>query len=63
MVELDVSNSLIDGAGSLGDDTTDLLVYRERRDYARALEEFQHNNKRVCPGERLFDPNSIENIK
>ena len=56
MVELDVSNSLIDGAGSLGDDTTDLLVYRERRDYARALEEFQHNNKRVCPGERLFDP-------
>jgi len=56
MVELDISKSLTgEGDDSNGDDTKDLLIRRERRDYERALESFRHNNKRVCPSERLFD--------
>ena len=51
MVELDISNKVTNQ-----EEEEDIVTRRERRDYDRALEKFQNNGKRICPEERLFDP-------
>ena len=54
MVELDISNK----NAKLETDTYEntLISRREMRDYERSLETFRSNGKRLCPRERLFDP-------
>ena len=51
IVELDISNKVTDQ-----EDEEDVVTRRERRDYTRGLESFQNNGKRICPPERMFDP-------
>ena len=51
--ELDVSNKVTSYEDS---ERENMVSRRERRDYARAMETFRGNGKRVCPKERLFDP-------
>ena len=40
-----------------------MISRRERRDYARSLESFKSTGKRVCPKERLFDPEADADLR
>ena len=59
IVELDISNKVTDQASD-----EDMVTGRERRDYQRGLEKYRNNGKRICPEERMFDPDvDAERVK